>query len=55
MRKPKADGREPLERLYDILHEERLLSDLSEEQLNQRLIVWLAGQDVLKRLNTDSF
>lgn len=46
----KADGREPLERLYDILHEERLLSDLSEEQLNQRLIVWLAGQDILKKV-----
>jgi len=45
----KADGREPMERLYDILFEERLLPDLSEEQLNQRLTVWLAGRDVLKQ------
>ncbi|WNR43759.1 deoxyribonuclease IV [Paenibacillus roseipurpureus] len=45
----KADGREPLERLYDILHEERLFADLSEEQINQRLIVWLAGNDILKK------
>ncbi|UKS24895.1 deoxyribonuclease IV [Paenibacillus sp. HWE-109] len=45
----KADGREPLERLYDILFEERVLADLTEEQLNQRLIVWLAGKDVLKK------
>ncbi|GGI46027.1 putative endonuclease 4 [Paenibacillus marchantiophytorum] len=45
----KADGREPLERLYDILFEERVLADLTEEQINQRLIVWLAGKDVLKK------
>ncbi|MFC5446766.1 deoxyribonuclease IV [Paenibacillus aestuarii] len=45
----KADGREPMERLYDILFEERLLPDLSEEQLNQRLTVWLAGKEVLKQ------
>ena len=45
----KADGREPLERLYDILHEENLFSDLSEEQINQRLIVWLAGKEILKK------
>ncbi|MGG1555821.1 MULTISPECIES: deoxyribonuclease IV [Paenibacillus] len=45
----KADGREPLERLYDMLHEEQLFADLSEEQINQRLIVWLAGSDVLKK------
>ncbi|NEW07163.1 deoxyribonuclease IV [Paenibacillus sp. SYP-B3998] len=44
----KADGREPMERLYDIIHEERLLPELSEEQINQRLVVWLAGQEVLK-------
>jgi deoxyribonuclease-4 len=45
----KADGREPLERLYDILHEEQLFAGLSEEQINQRLIVWLAGNDILKK------
>jgi deoxyribonuclease-4 len=45
----KADGREPLERLYDTLHEEQLFAGLSEEQINQRLIVWLAGNDILKK------
>ncbi|MEW9699917.1 deoxyribonuclease IV [Paenibacillus sp. SI8] len=46
----KADGREPLERLYDIVHEERLLPELSEEQINQRLTVWLAGSEILKKV-----
>jgi len=41
----KADPREPLERLYDQLIEHRVLSgDLSEEQVNQRITVWLSGQ-----------
>ena len=43
----KADPREPLERLFDELIENRVLVDereLSEEQINQRLTVWLAGQ-----------
>jgi deoxyribonuclease-4 len=44
----KEDGREPLERLYDILLEERLFPELSEEQINHRLTVWLAGQEVMK-------
>jgi len=44
----KADGREPMERLYDILLEERLFPELSEEQINQRLTVWLAGEAALK-------
>ncbi|MBD0379793.1 deoxyribonuclease IV [Paenibacillus sedimenti] len=45
----KTDGREPMERLYDLLHEERLFPDLSEEQINQRLTVWLAGKNALKK------
>ncbi|MCD1259469.1 deoxyribonuclease IV [Paenibacillus athensensis] len=44
----KADGREPMERLYDILQEERLFPELSEEQINQRLTVWLAGEAALR-------
>jgi deoxyribonuclease-4 len=44
----KEDGREPIERLYDIVVEERLLPELSEEQLNHRLTVWLAGKEVLQ-------
>lgn len=39
----KEDGREPLERLYDLAKEDRVLPELSEEQLNQRLIGLLAG------------
>lgn len=44
----KADGREPLERLYDWIVEHRIFSELTEEQINQRLTVWLAGQTALK-------
>lgn len=44
----KADGREPMERLYDMLVEARLLPELSEEQLNQRLTAWFAGKALLK-------
>jgi deoxyribonuclease-4 len=44
----KEDGREPIERLYDIVVEERLLPELSEEQINHRLTVWLAGKEVLQ-------
>ncbi len=47
----KADPREPMERLYDMLVEQRLLSgELSEEALNQRLLGWLAGKEWLKSL-----
>lgn len=41
----KADPREPMERLYDLLIEHRVLAEsgeLSEEQINHRLTVWLA-------------
>jgi deoxyribonuclease-4 len=44
----KADSREPMERLYDIIAEDRLLPDLSEEQINQRLTIWLAGKKALQ-------
>lgn len=40
----KADPREPLERLYDMVTSAGLLPDCSEEQINQRIIAWLAGQ-----------
>lgn len=40
----KADPREPMERLYDLLVEHRVLQhELNEEQLNHRLTAWLAG------------
>jgi deoxyribonuclease-4 len=44
----KADGREPMERLFDQLAEERLFPELSEEQINHRLTAWLAGQKVFQ-------
>ncbi|RKD25090.1 deoxyribonuclease IV [Ammoniphilus oxalaticus] len=42
-KKKKEDSREPLERFYDLVHEERLFPDLSEEQINHRIIGWLAN------------
>jgi deoxyribonuclease-4 len=39
----KADPREPLERLYDMVTEASLFPHLNEEQINHRLIAWLAG------------
>ncbi|KKD55619.1 MULTISPECIES: deoxyribonuclease IV [Paenibacillus] len=39
----KADPREPLERLYDMIMEAALFPEMSEEHINQRLIAWLAG------------
>jgi len=39
----KADGREPMERLYDFVAEAGLLQGLSEEQINHRITAWLAG------------
>ncbi len=43
----KGDPREPMERLYDFLAEDRVLPDLNEEQINHRLTAWLAGKDGL--------
>lgn len=43
----KADPREPMERLYDlIMAESALSSELSEEQVNQRLTAWFAGKEL---------
>ncbi|KJD47106.1 deoxyribonuclease IV [Paenibacillus terrae] len=39
----KADPREPLERLYDMITEAALFPELSEEHINHRLIAWFAG------------
>ncbi|MGG1878578.1 deoxyribonuclease IV [Paenibacillus sp. 7541] len=39
----KADPREPMERLYDMVVAAELLPDCSEEQVNQRIIAWLSG------------
>ena len=39
----KADPREPLERLYDEVMAAQLFGGLTEEQINQRLVAWLAG------------
>ncbi|MNO78302.1 putative endonuclease 4 [compost metagenome] len=44
----KADPREPLERLYDLVLQDSLFSELSEEGINQRIVAWLAGRDILK-------
>ncbi len=47
----KADPREPIERLYDMVIENRVLSgDYSEEAVNHRLTAWLAGKEWLARL-----
>ncbi|MBH5317463.1 deoxyribonuclease IV [Paenibacillus sp. GSMTC-2017] len=46
----KADPREPMERLYDlIIAGDALSSELSEEQVNQRLTAWFAGKGLLAR------
>ncbi|UUZ83082.1 deoxyribonuclease IV [Paenibacillus sp. P26] len=42
----KADGREPMERLYDMIIAESLFPELSEEQVNHRLTAWFAGEHV---------
>ncbi|WP_433945748.1 deoxyribonuclease IV [Paenibacillus sp. SN-8-1] len=42
----KADPREPLERLYDSIVEAGLFPELSEEQINQRIIAWLAVNEL---------
>lgn len=47
----KADPREPMERLYDLAVENRVLSaDYSEEQINQRITASLAGRELLAKL-----
>lgn len=44
----KADGREPMERLYDMIEEEGLFGELNEQQINHRLTAWFAGKHVLQ-------
>src|SRR5690606_33302920 len=44
----KADPREPIERLYDLVITSDALSDeLTEEQVNQRITAWFAGKQLL--------
>lgn len=43
----KADPREPLERLYDHVVAAEIFSGLTEEEINHRLIAWLAGKQLL--------
>ncbi|MGO4369781.1 deoxyribonuclease IV, partial [Paenibacillus sp. MCAF20] len=44
----KADPREPMERLYDlVLADNPLSSSLSEEQINQRITAWFGGKHLL--------
>lgn len=40
----KEDAREPLDRLYDMVWESKLLPDLNEEQIYQRLVGWFAAR-----------
>ncbi|WP_058301482.1 deoxyribonuclease IV [Gorillibacterium timonense] len=43
----KADKREPMERLYDIVVEEGVFPELGEKDINMRLIGFFAGTDAL--------
>lgn len=47
----KQDGREPMERLYDLVTEHRVLSELSEEQINHRLTAWFAGERIFESVS----
>lgn len=47
----KADPREPMERLYDlVMAGEALPAGLTEEQINQRITAWFGGKELLARL-----
>jgi len=43
----KADPREPMDRLYDLVMENRVFPELSEEAVNQRITGWFAGKTML--------
>lgn len=43
----KEDKREPMERLYDLIEQQKLFEGLSEEQINHRLTAWFAGAAAL--------
>ncbi|WJH35127.1 deoxyribonuclease IV [Paenibacillus sp. CC-CFT747] len=42
----KADKREPIERLYAMVAEAGLLPELTEQQINHRLIGWFSGKEI---------
>jgi deoxyribonuclease-4 len=47
----KADPREPMERLYDlVMAGEALSTELTEEQVNQRITAWFGGKELLARI-----
>ncbi|MGO4543578.1 deoxyribonuclease IV [Paenibacillus sp. 2TAB23] len=47
----KADPREPMERLYDlIVAGEALPEGLTEEQINQRITAWFGGKELLAKI-----
>ncbi|WP_139996354.1 deoxyribonuclease IV [Paenibacillus paridis] len=47
----KADPREPMERLYDlVMAGEALSPELTEEQVNQRITAWFGGKELLARI-----
>ncbi|WP_141503930.1 deoxyribonuclease IV [Paenibacillus luteus] len=47
----KADPREPMERLYDLVMAGEVLSpELTEEQVNQRITAWFGGKELLARI-----
>ncbi|MBB3112933.1 deoxyribonuclease-4 [Paenibacillus phyllosphaerae] len=43
----KADPREPMDRLFDLVQEHRVLPELSEEAINHRITAWFAGKSLL--------
>jgi deoxyribonuclease-4 len=47
----KADPREPMERLYDLVAAgQPLSSELTEEQINQRITAWFGGKELLAKV-----
>ncbi len=46
----KADPREPMDRLYELVVEHRVLPELSEEDVNKRITAWFAGKSLLARV-----
>lgn len=46
----KADPREPMDRLFDLVAEGGVFADLSEEQINHRITAWFAGKDLLAQV-----
>ncbi|TYP71810.1 deoxyribonuclease IV [Paenibacillus methanolicus] len=43
----KADPREPMDRLFDLVQEHRVLPELPEEAVNHRITAWFAGKALL--------